>query len=162
MSPGDSTVLFRALPAKLHLLAQERRNLRAFARKLSKEIADGNSFTCLITSDAELRDLNRTFRGHDYPTDVLSFPLADGSDTLGDLAISAERASSQASELGHALTAELKILMLHGLLHLRGMDHETDRGEMARTERKWREALRLPPSLTERASASADRARRSA
>jgi probable rRNA maturation factor len=162
MSPGDSTVLFRALPAELNLLPAQRRNMRAFARKLSKEIANGSSFTCLITTDSELHRLNRVFRGHDYPTDVLSFPVTGETDTLGDLAISAQRASSQAGEFGHTLIEELKILMLHGVLHLRGMDHETDRGEMARAERKWREALSLPLSLTERVPTSAERVRRSA
>jgi probable rRNA maturation factor len=93
---------------------------------------------------------------------VLSFPATSLSDTLGDLAISAERASSQASELGHTALEEVKILMLHGLLHLCGMDHETDRGEMAKAERRWRESLSLPPSLTERSFGLQSRARRPA
>jgi probable rRNA maturation factor len=91
-----------------------------------------------------LRRLNREFRGEDYATDVLSFPPED-------IAISFDRAGAQADELGHSLEDELRILMLHGLLHLAGMDHETDSGEMARVELRWRQRLGLPVGLIERA-----------
>ncbi len=88
-------------------------------------------------------------------TDVLSFPSGDGSGggSLGDLAISRQRAAEQAVRFGHTATAEVQLLMLHGLLHLMGMDHERDRGEMARAESSWRTMLGLPLSLIERATA---------
>lgn len=126
-----------------------RRDLRAFAKRLETEVASSRSFTCLVTGDEELRRLNREFRKKDYTTDVLSFP-SGLDDFLGEIAISAQRAKLQAAEFHHTLADEVRILMLHGLLHLLGMDHETDRGQMSRAERKWRTALELPPSLTER------------
>jgi len=102
--------------------------------------------TCLIASDANLRELNRKFRGQDHPTDVLSFPPED-------IAISFDRAAAQAAELRHSVEDELRILMLHGLLHLTGMDHETDSGAMKRTEVRWRKRLGLPSGLIERVTA---------
>jgi probable rRNA maturation factor len=109
-----------------------------------KRVARGRDITCLISTDAELRRLNRQFRGKNYATDVLSFPPAE-------MAISLDRAAAQAKELGHSLDEELRILMLHGLLHLCGMDHETDAGQMRRTETRWRKKLGLPSGLIERA-----------
>ena len=152
MSPGDSMVLYRALPKSLRFSKCEKQKLRSFASELSNRIADGRAFTCLVTDDRELRALNREFLGHDYPTDVLSFPEGAGGATVGELAISAERAAAQAAEFGHDCTDEVRILMLHGLLHLIGMDHERDRGEMARAERKWRAELSLPATLIARNS----------
>jgi probable rRNA maturation factor len=90
------------------------------------------------------------FRGKDYATDVLSFPSGRAL-PLGDLAISAARARAQAREFGHTTEDELRILMLHGVLHLLGMDHETDGGRIARAEGRWRRALGLPNGLIERA-----------
>ena len=108
----------------------------------------------MITGDAELRRLNREFRGHDAATDVLSFPAppppSRNGAGLGDIAISGVRARAQARQYGHPTEEELRILMLHGLLHLLGMDHETDGGRMARAESKWRTALGLPAGLIER------------
>ena len=101
-------------------------------------------------SDAELRRLNNTFLGHDYATDVLSFPALEGEESLGELAISAPRAKAQAAEFGHAIEAEIEILMLHGALHLLGHDHETDKGAMRRLESRWRQKLSLPAGLIER------------
>jgi probable rRNA maturation factor len=72
---------------------------------------------------------------------------------LGDLAISWQRARAQAREFGHSTEAEIQVLMLHGLLHLMGLDHETDDGRMSRTERRWRRALGLPAGLIERVQA---------
>ena len=103
--------------------------------------------TCLIASDTELRELNRKFRGKSYATDVLSFPP-------DDIAISFDRAAAQAAELGHGVEDELRILMLHGLLHLAGMDHDADNSAMARAEARWRKRLGLPSGLIERAGAS--------
>ena len=116
---------------------------------LTREVADGRSFCCLIADDEELRRLNREFRNQDHATDVLSFP---SDHTLGDIAISLDRAQEQASALGHSAEQELQILMLHGLLHLTGLNHEDDRGEMARAERRWRQRFGLPAGLIERAA----------
>jgi probable rRNA maturation factor len=146
----DCTVLFRALPAHLRFSAEEKQILTNFARTLACRILDGRSFTCLITGDSELRRLNRTFLGHDYPTDVLSFPAGDIGTTVGDMAISADRAEAQAVEFGHARLDEVRILMLHALLHLAGMDHEHDSGEMARAEWRWRAELSLPEPVIAR------------
>jgi probable rRNA maturation factor len=123
------------------------------------EVAQGRPFDCLLTGDAELRRLNHRFLGNDYPTDVLSFPgprpLAPGPRSapgphLGDIAISLLRARAQARAFGHNTGQEIQILMLHGLLHLLGMDHATDNGRMARAEKRWRGRLGLPAGLIER------------
>ncbi len=111
----------------------------------------GRVVGCLITDDRELRRLNRQFRGKNYATDVLSFPSADTANGLGEIAISVDRAAAQAAEHGHSITDELRILMLHGALHLAGFDHEKDSGEMARAENRWRKRLGLPSGLIERA-----------
>ncbi len=158
MSPDapvdDCKVLFRALPAHLKFSGQDKRALTTFARSLALRVAGGRSFTCLITSDRELHRLNRTFLAHDYPTDVLSFPAADFTASLGEIAISIDRAEAQALAFGHPRIDEVRILMLHGLLHLAGMDHDRDSGQMARAERKWQARFKLPETLTARASAS--------
>ena len=110
--------------------------------------------TVLLTTDATIRDLNRRFRGKDEATDVLSFsatnPLQSQEKIAGDLAISVETARKQAAEQGHALGVELRVLILHGLLHLAGYDHETDAGKMQRRERQLRAKLGLPQGLIER------------
>jgi probable rRNA maturation factor len=102
-----------------------------------------------ITSSRELQRLNRRFRGKDKPTDVLSFPSTVAK-LAGDIAISADIAATNAADLGHAIETELKILILHGLLHLAGYDHETDNGNMLKREAKLRRQLKLPPGLIER------------
>jgi probable rRNA maturation factor len=125
--------------------------LRRFLKDLAREILPRQGVTCLIASDTELRNLNQKFRGKNYATDVLSF-LPE------DIAISFDRAAAQAAELGHGVQDEVRILMLHGLLHLSGMDHDTDRGAMARAEIGWRKRLGLPSGLIERAKASGAKA----
>jgi probable rRNA maturation factor len=148
-SPEGSTVTFRRAPASL-----KRRGSENFARQLQQEVAKGRPYDCLITGDAGLRKLNRDFLGKDYPTDVLSFPEASVPGTpqsIGSLAISLGRARAQAHEFGHSIEDEVRILMLHGVLHLLGYNHESDRGRMARAERKWRARLALPNGLIERA-----------
>jgi probable rRNA maturation factor len=107
----------------------------------------------LITRDAELQRLNVEFLSKDHPTDVLSFPSGARDGLLGEIAISADRAAVQAREHRHTITDEIRILMLHGVLHLLGMDHERDGGQMRRTETRWRKALKLPTGLIERAHA---------
>jgi len=119
-----------------------------FARRLESELTRGRAFDCLVTGDAELRKLNREFRGKDYASDVLSFPRV--GDGLGDIAISLARARSQARQFGHATEMEIRILMLHGVLHLMGFDHEIDAGRMALMEKRWRVRLGLPNGLIER------------
>ncbi len=146
MSPDGSTFLFRGAPSGL-----DRRRLRLFQDTLTTLLTAGRAFTCLLTSDAELRRLNSTFLGQDYPTDVLSFPALEGEESLGELAISAPRAKAQAAEFGHAIETEIEILMLHGALHLLGHDHESDKGAMRRLESRWRRKLGLPAGLIERA-----------
>jgi probable rRNA maturation factor len=154
MSPEGSTVTFCRVPEVLRRRLEG--PLQRFASTLETEVAAGSPFDCLVTTDAELRRLNRVFRGHDAPTDVLSFPLAPGprpltaGPRLGDLAISLPRARAQSRQFGRKLPDEIRILMLHGLLHLLGMDHETDRGRMARAERRWRARFGLPHGLIER------------
>ena len=146
-SPEGSTVTFRRASSRLN-----RRSVTRFARELEAQVARGRTFDCLVTGDAELRRLNREFRGKDYATDVLSFPIAGGAG-LGDIAISLGRARAQAREFGHTVEDEIRILMLHGVLHLMGMDHESDDGRMARAERKWRKHFALPDGLIERVGA---------
>jgi probable rRNA maturation factor len=107
------------------------------------------SVNVLVTSNAEMKSLNRRFRGKDKATDVLSFPAAPDAnkDLAGDIAISAEIATHNARALGHDPGVEVKILTLHGILHLCGYDHECDQGQMARREQKLRRELNLPVGL---------------
>jgi probable rRNA maturation factor len=156
MPPPRSSLLFE-VPAP----GIPRLDLRRFARRLASDVAGGRGFNCLIASDAELRRLNREFRKKDYATDVLSFPSAESNGFAGEIAISYDRARAQAAGLGHSVDQETRVLMLHGLLHLLGFDHETDRGRMARNERRWRQALGLPPGLIERSRIERSRIERS-
>ena len=118
----------------------------------------------LLTTDAALRDLNQRFRGKDEATDVLSFlstnPVPDAEKIAGDVAISVETARKQAAEQGHSLAIELRVLMLHGLLHLAGYDHDSDEGRMQRRERQLRTKLGLPQGLIERMSTKSAKTRR--
>ena len=102
-----------------------------------------SSLTVAFVRDRRIRELNRDFRGKDRATDVLSFPAGDGfgADFLGDIVISTDAAARQAKEAGHSLDREVDELVIHGVLHLCGYDHETDRGEMNRLELKLRRKL---------------------
>lgn len=104
-----------------------------------------------LVSDARIRTLNRDFRQANKATDVLSFPADDPAGFLGDIVIASGVARRQARAAKHPLATELKVLALHGLLHLLGYDHETDHGEMARVETRLRRRLGLPAGLIERA-----------
>jgi probable rRNA maturation factor len=150
MPTEEISILFRH-PSRRIL----RRPLREFLNQAARLIMPGRGVACLITGDQELRELNRRFLRKDYATDVLSFPASKDTPNgqPGEMAISLDRAFAQAAALGHSLEEELRILMLHGLLHLAGMDHEIDTGQMARAEARWRKRLQLPPGLVERASA---------
>jgi probable rRNA maturation factor len=153
MPPGDIPLLFRT---SRRLRKTE---LRQFLEDLVRRVTRGRTISCLITGDAEIRSLNRRFRGKNSATDVLSFPSGDANGFAGDLGISIDRARAQAAEHGHSLEDEVRILMLHGALHLTGLDHETDSGEMARAEARWRKRLGLPSGLIERAHAGTAHAR---
>jgi probable rRNA maturation factor len=131
--------------------------LERFVRKTCGAVKLAGAVNVLITKNSEMRSLNRRFRGKDAATDVLSFPVAEGSTgnllpgkLAGDLAISAEIAAGNAQQLGHAVVDEIKVLILHGVLHLAGYDHETDTGTMARKEARLRRELNLPVALIAR------------
>lgn len=146
------------------------RALERFAARAQRAAGVRGAVDVLITSSVQMRRLNRHFRGKDAATDVLSFPVSHrgtearrnsfsessvplclrGYPAAGDLAISAQIAARNARRLGHTTADELKILILHGLLHLAGHDHEVDTGEMAREEARLRRALGLPAALIER------------
>ena len=129
-------------------VALEMPPIRAFATNLTSRVSEskGKVFAVALVSDSRMRELNKLFRGKDSTTDVLSFPHEvdefDRDDTnLGDIVISAEQAARQAAENGLTLENEIKQLILHGLLHLCGYDHETDNGERNARELKLREKL---------------------
>jgi probable rRNA maturation factor len=128
--------------------------LTRFLAEAQQAVRLRGEVTVLLTTDQTIRRLNRQFRHKNKPTDVLSFPAQDlvqnEEKIAGDLAISVDTARRQAADQGHVLTCELKILILHGLLHLAGHDHESDAGQMARREQKLRASLRLPQGLIER------------
>jgi probable rRNA maturation factor len=130
--------------------------LERFMRRARRSAGLRGTIDVLVTSSNAMRSLNRQFRGKNKPTDVLSFPAPDrlpgnGRKThAGEIAVSAEIAAENASRFGHSPAEEVKILALHGILHLAGYDHERDNGEMARKEMKLRQALRLPISLLQR------------
>lgn len=120
--------------------------LARFARRAQKLAGVSGEVAVLITGSQQLRKLNRRYRRKDKATDVLSFPREDG----GDIAISAQIAARNALRYGHAAADELKILVLHGMLHLAGYDHESDEGQMAAREATLRKRLKLPDSLIRR------------
>ena len=126
--------------------------LAKFVARASRASKLEGAVNVLVTGSSELRSLNRRFRGKDQPTDVLSFPpgpcFVNG--LAGDIAISADIAKQNARRLGHTAAQEIKILALHGVLHLVGYDHETDQGTMAVKETQLRRALGLPLGLIER------------
>ena len=129
------------------------RSLDRFLARAQRAIGLRGTVTVLVTTNRRLRTLNARFRRKDRPTDVLSFPaapLAGDDHFAGDIAISADIAAQNARRLGHPVAEEIKILALHGLLHLAGYDHESDDGEMARTESLLRRKLGLPVALIER------------
>jgi probable rRNA maturation factor len=128
--------------------------LSTFLRRAQMAVGLKGDVNVLLTANQHMRRLNRQFRQKDKPTDVLSFP-ADLSGKspekyAGDLAISVEIARESAKQLGHSLEDEIKVLILHGVLHLAGYDHESDNGEMARTEDRLRQKLDLPIALISR------------
>jgi probable rRNA maturation factor len=136
-----------------------RRPLEAFLRRVQDELGlQGAGVTICLVSDAEIARMNETFRKKKGPTDVLSFPTVarrrptqlrrrtskrKAGEYLGDIAISPATARRYARQNGRNFSSELRVLILHGVLHLLGYDHETDRGEMDRVERKLRKRFGL-------------------
>ena len=138
------------------------RGLAAWLRRVAPPRARG-ALTIVLVSDSRMRALNRTYRGKDYATDVLSFggetspglpiqPIQPILPTLGDIVIARGVAKRQARAAGHPELDELRLLALHGLLHLLGYDHERDNGRMRRVERRLRRTGGLREGLIERAS----------
>jgi probable rRNA maturation factor len=133
------------------------RGLGPWLARIAPAAAKGD-VSLAVVSDRRMRALNRQFRGKDAATDVLSFP-SDPSTSLragergflGDIVIAAGVSKRQARQAGHSVQTELKVLALHGLLHLLGYDHETDAGKMARVEARLRKKAGLKEGLIERA-----------
>ena len=128
------------------------RSLDRFLHRAGRAVRLSGEVNVLVTSSREVRALNRRFRGKNKPTDVISFPPDPSLEAkfAGDVAISADIAAQNALDLGHTSAEEIKILMLHGIIHLAGYDHENDDGEMARKEDRLRRALGLPNGLIAR------------
>ncbi len=157
--------------ANASILQSERRwpglaltRLEKFLQRLPEAADLPGRFAVALVSDAEIREMNRRFRKKDQATDVLSFPAVDGSppppahaaprrgaaNFRGDIAISVETSARQARRRGHSLEREIRLLALHGYLHLCGYDHERDGGAMRLLEGRLRRKLRLPEGLVER------------
>ena len=138
-------------------------SLARFLKRAQAAIGLVGEVSVVLTDDVRMRELNREFRGKRKTTDVLSFPapaipgLPAEHQHAGDLAISVAVAEEQALAFGHTLEIELRVLLLHGLLHLAGLDHETDAGAMRARELTLREELKLPSGLIERAGGAAAR-----
>jgi probable rRNA maturation factor len=129
--------------------------LERFVVRTRRALRLRDTVDVLVTGNRDLRALNRQFRGKDKATDVLSFPALPAPQhrrkkSAGELAISADIARENAKRLGHPVAEEIKILVLHGILHLAGFDHEQDQGEMARKELSLRRRLKLEAGLLER------------
>lgn len=159
MAPGDTRRATRlsVAVATPDSLRGTTRGLASWLTRAAPAKARGEVVLALV-SDARMRTLNRAYRGKDYATDVLSFPAdmaGAGAENppepfLGDIVIASGVATRQARAAGHSLQTELRVLALHGLLHLLGFDHETDDGRMARVERRLRRAAGLEEGLIER------------
>jgi probable rRNA maturation factor len=150
--PGKVVILRKSVPG----LTES--TLSRFLLRAARPVRLKGTVNVLVTSSRELQTLNSRFRGKDKPTDVLSFAPLPGlvNGLAGDIAISADIARQNARQLGHSAAAEIKILSLHGILHLAGYDHETDNGKMARREIKLRKLLGLPTGLIERSGSPTD------
>jgi probable rRNA maturation factor len=156
------------LPSRQKASAEQAAAVRGLGPWLTKIApASARGDVCVaVVSDARMRALNRQFRGKDKVTDVLSFPARDRSPStsarratadksaagfLGDIVIASGVAKKQAKAAGHSLNIEIRVLALHGLLHLLGYDHDADGGKMARVEARLRVKAGLPEGLIERA-----------
>lgn len=121
--------------------------LRAFAARLARVLRiEAGAFTVALVSDREIARLNGRFRGLTKPTDVLAFPSGNGTGRTayrGDVVVSVEMARRNAARYGHSVREEIKLLTLHGVLHLLGYDHASDEGQMNRREHQLRRRLGL-------------------
>jgi probable rRNA maturation factor len=151
-------VIFETAASKASTHGISAAQLQRFVRRAQLLARVKGEVDVLISNNQRLRDLNRRFRRKDKPTDVLSFPRPAG----GDIAISAQIARENSARYGHGLSDELKILVLHGMLHLAGHDHESDNGRMARAEARLRARLKLPASLIDRTHSAPKSARTAA
>jgi len=147
---GEKVIIFRK-----RIAGVSASTLARFVLRARRAVPLRDTVNVLVTTSAELRSLNRRFRGADKPTDVLSFPssllaMRQKQRIAGDVAVSADIARSNARRFGHSVGDEVKILVLHGILHLAGFDHEQDNGEMARKETQLRRQLKLEGGLIER------------
>ena len=139
--------------------------LERFLMRARRSAGLRGSVNVLVTNSTAVRALNLRFRRKDKATDVLSFPAEitpkdqRSRTSAGDIAISADIAAKNATRLGHSAAVEVKILALHGILHLAGFDHERDNGEMARKEARLRVTLGLPSALIERTQTKPPNAR---
>lgn len=152
---SDRTMIVYEPEVELRLpraVRPRRRELARFMREAIAATGMTGEVSVLLTGDEAIRALNRKYRHKDKATDVLSFPAAEmmAGGVAGDLVISLETALSQTAERGHSLEMEIKVLLLHGLLHLAGHDHETDNGTMRRKEARLRRDLGLTAGLIER------------
>jgi len=129
-------------------------SLSRFATRMQRALGIKGDVNICITSNREIQLLNWRFRRKNRPTDVLTFPSAVPY-VAGDIAISLEIAAANADQLGHSMDTEVKILILHGMLHLAGYDHEIDDGEMEAKEAALRMQLKLPVGLIQRSQESA-------
>ena len=152
--PRAATARQSVAAKSLDLRMPSTATLSRFLSQARRAVRLRGQVSVLLTTDATQRGLNRRFRGKNKPTDVLSFPTESNAPSAGkiagDLSISVPTARRQAFQQQHSLSTEVKVLILHGVLHLAGYDHETDSGQMARRERTLRTRLRLPGGLIER------------
>jgi len=148
-SPGPRPTRRTQPPQALEitLLDRQRRRrvapapIRALLQRTASELRVAGAIAVVLTGDRALRAWNRRYRGKDQPTDVLSFPGPGGEAGLGDILISLDSATRNARSARHSLARELRVLALHGFLHVLGYDHETDDGTMERLERRLRRKL---------------------
>jgi len=146
-------VIEPAIETKFGSTELKKSQLTRFLASAKKAAALSGAVSVLLTGDEEIRRLNREFRHKDKATDVLSFPAAEmrgRTRIAGDLAISVETAAREAEAQGHSLALEIEVLLLHGVLHLAGYDHEVDDGEMAHREEILRGKLGLSQGLIAR------------
>lgn len=120
----------------------------SFGKRIMKEMRMHGDICLLITTDKTIRKLNCNFAKRDKATDVLSFPNEMKKiygNYIGDIAISLDKAKKQSIKEGHSLMHEIKILLLHGIIHLKGFDHASDNGQMDLLENKMQKKLGLEP-----------------
>ncbi|MGH9530585.1 MAG: rRNA maturation RNase YbeY, partial [Terriglobales bacterium] len=136
--------------SRTRLAGMSGNSLGRFVTKVRRFIPIRGLVNVLVTTSSEMKSLSARFLGKDQATDVLSFPANGLNGLAGEIAISLEIAKENAGRLGHSTSTEIKVLIVHGMLHLAGYNHENDHGEMSREEQRLREKLRLPAGLIER------------